>query len=343
MLTELLHKLTRREDLTTDEAAAAMELVMTGQATPAQLAGLLVGLAMKGERPEEIVGFAQTMRAHAVQLSKSYDDVVDTCGTGGDRAGTVNVSTGAAIVLAAAGVRVAKHGNRSVSSRCGSADVFEALGVTIAVPPAVVERSLEEAGIAFLFAPAFHPAMKHAAPTRRQLGLRTAFNLLGPLTNPARPRRQIVGVPRPELTELVARALLLLGSERAWVVHGADGLDELSTTGYTKVSEAYQGTVRTFHVHPADFGIRKAPPDALVGGDAAHNAGLLRDVLNGAGGPVRDIVLLNAAAGLFVAGAVPSVRAGIDLASAAIDDGRASRTLARLVESTAAAEAEAGT
>src|SRR5690606_39042930 len=162
MLTELLHKLTRREDLTTDEAAAAMELVMTGQATPAQLAGLLVGLAMKGERPEEIVGFAQTMRAHAVQLSKSYDDVVDTCGTGGDRAGTVNVSTGAAIVLAAAGVRVAKHGNRSVSSRCGSADVFEALGVTVAVPPAVVERSLEEAGIAFLFAPAFHPAMKHA-------------------------------------------------------------------------------------------------------------------------------------------------------------------------------------
>lgn len=343
MLTELLLKLTRREDLTIDEAAAAMDLVMTGQATPAQLAGLLVGLAMKGERPEEIVGLARTMRAHAVQLSKRYDDVVDTCGTGGDRAGTVNVSTGAAIVMAAAGVRVAKHGNRSVSSRCGSADVFEALGVTIAVPPAVVERSLEEAGIAFLFAPAFHPAMKHAAATRRELGLRTAFNLLGPLTNPAGPRRQIVGVPRPELTELVARALLLLGSERAWVVHGADGLDEISTTGYTKVSEAWQGTVRTFHVHPGDFGIRKAPLDALVGGDAAHNAGLLRDVLNGAGGPVRDIVLLNAAAGLFVAGAVPSVRAGIDLASAAIDDGRASRTLARLVESTAAAEAEAGT
>ncbi|HEY8534869.1 MAG TPA: anthranilate phosphoribosyltransferase [Vicinamibacterales bacterium] len=342
MLTELLHKLTRREDLTTDEAAAAMELVMTGQATPAQLAGLLVGLAMKGERPEEIVGFAQTMRAHAVQLSKSYDDVVDTCGTGGDRAGTVNVSTGAAIVLAAAGVRVAKHGNRSVSSRCGSADVFEALGVTVAVPPAVVERSLDETGIAFLFAPTFHPAMKHAAPTRRELGLRTAFNLLGPLTNPARPRRQIVGVPRPELTELVARALLLLGSERAWVVHGADGLDELSTTGYTKVSEAYQGTVRTFHVHPADFGIRKAPPDALVGGDAAHNAARLRDVLEGREGPVRDIVLLNAGAGLFVAGAAPSVREGIEMAAAAIDDGRAARTLARLVDLTATAGAEAG-
>ncbi len=342
MLTELLLKLTRREDLTTDEAAAAMELVMTGQATPAQLAGLLVGLAMKGERPEEIVGLARTMRAHAVPLSTTYDDVVDTCGTGGDRAGTVNVSTGAAIVMAAAGVRVAKHGNRSVSSRCGSADVFEALGVTIAVPPAVVERSLAEAGIAFLFAPAFHPAMKHAAATRRELGLRTAFNLLGPLTNPAGPRRQIVGVPRPELTELVARALLLLGSERAWVVHGADGLDEISTTGYTKVSEAWQGTVRTFHVHPGDFGIRKAPLDALVGGDAAHNAGILRDVLHGADGPVRDIVLLNAGAGLFVAGAAPSVRAGLELARAAIDDGRASRTLARLVESTATAEAEAG-
>jgi anthranilate phosphoribosyltransferase len=336
MLTTLLHKLTRREDLTADEAAAAMELVMTGQATPAQLAGLLVGLAMKGERPEEIVGLARTMRAHAVPLSRTYDDVFDTCGTGGDRAGTVNVSTGAALVMAGCGVRVAKHGNRSVSSRCGSADVFEALGVAIAVPPAVVERSLEQAGIAFLFAPAFHPAMKHAAPTRRELGLRTAFNLLGPLTNPAGPRRQIVGVPRPELTELVARALLLLGSERAWVVHGADGLDEISITGYTKVSEAWQGTVRTFHVHPADFGLRKAPLDTLAGGDAARNAGLLRHVLQGERGPIRDIVLLNAAAGLFVAGAAPSVRAGLDAASAALDDGRAAQALGRLVRATAA-------
>ena len=336
MLTTLLHKLTRREDLTSDEAAAAMELVMTGQATPAQLAGLLVGLAMKGERPEEIVGLARTMRAHAVPLSGTHDDVFDTCGTGGDRAGTVNVSTGAALVMAGCGVRVAKHGNRSVSSRCGSADVFEALGVAIAVPPAVVERSLEQAGIAFLFAPAFHPAMKHAAPTRRELGLRTAFNLLGPLTNPAGPRRQIVGVPRPELTELVARALLLLGSERAWVVHGADGLDEISITGYTKVSEAWQGTVRTFHVHPGDFGLRKAPLEALAGGDAPRNAGLLRQVLQGARGPVRDIVALNAAAGLFVAGAAPSVRAGLDAASAALDDGRAARALERLVRATAA-------
>ncbi len=334
MLTELLHKLTQRGDLTAEEAAGAMDLVMTGGATSAQLAGLLVGLSMKGERPEEIVGLARAMRAHAVQLCKPYPDVFDTCGTGGDRAGTVNVSTAAALVMAACGVRVAKHGNRSVSSRCGSADVFEALGVAITVPPAVVERSLDEAGIAFLFAPAFHPAMKHAAPTRKELGLRTAFNLLGPLTNPAAPKRQIVGVPRPELTELVARALLLLGSERVWVVHGADGLDEISITGYTKVSEAYRGTVRTFHVHPGDFGLRKAPLASLAGGDARTNARILVEMLGGATGPVRDIILLNAAAGLFVAGTAGSVREGLATAAAAVDEGRALRTLQTLVRTT---------
>jgi anthranilate phosphoribosyltransferase len=199
-------KLTRHEDLTADEAAAAMDLVMTGQATSAQLAALLVGLSMKGERPEEIVGLARTMRAHSVKLSRAYPEAFDTCGTGGDRAGTFNVSSASALVMAACGVTVAKHGNRSVSSRCGSADVLEALGVAIAAPPDVVERSLNEAGVAFLFAPSFHPSMKHAGPTRKELGLRTAFNLLGPLTNPVGPRRQIVGVPRPELTELLARA-----------------------------------------------------------------------------------------------------------------------------------------
>ena len=336
MFTNLLHKLTRREDLTAEEAAAAMDLVMTGQATSAQLAGLLVGLSMKGERPEEIVGLARAMRAHAVALSKPYPEVFDTCGTGGDRAGTVNVSTGAALVMAACGVRVAKHGNRSVSSRCGSADVFEALGVGITVPPAMVERSLDEAGVAFLFAPAFHPAMKHAAPTRKELGLRTAFNLLGPLTNPARPLRQIVGVPRPELTELVARSLLLLGSERVWVVHGADGLDEISITGYTKVSEAHGGTVRTFHVHPGDFGLRKAPVASLAGGDARTNARILVEVLGGEAGPVRDIILLNAAAGLFVAGRASSVRDGLAMAAAAVDGGQALRTLESLVRATTA-------
>ncbi len=277
MLTDLLHKLTRHEDLTADQAAAAMNLVMTGQATPAQLAGLLVGLSMKGERPEEIVGLATTMRAHAVRLPNHAGEVFDTCGTGGDRAGTINVSTAAALVLAGAGVRVAKHGNRSVSSRCGSADVFEALGVGITAPPEVVERSLAQAGVAFLFAPSFHPAMKHAALTRKELGLRTAFNLLGPLTNPAAPSRQIVGVPKPELTELVARALLMLGSERVWVVHGADGLDEISTTGYTKVSEGHDGTVRTFHVHPGDFGLKKTTLAAIAGADARTNARILVD------------------------------------------------------------------
>jgi len=334
VLTDLLHKLTRHEDLTAEQAAGAMDLVMTGQATPAQLAGLLVGLSMKGERPEEIVGLAKTMRAHAVRLPHQAGEVFDTCGTGGDRAGTINVSTAAALVLAGAGVRVAKHGNRSVSSRCGSADVFEALGVGITAPPEVVERSLAEAGIAFLFAPAFHPAMKHAAPTRKELGLRTAFNLLGPLTNPAAPARQIVGVPRPELTELVARALLMLGSERVWVVHGADGLDEISTTGYTKVSEGRDGTVRTFHVHPGDFGLKKATLPAIAGGDARTNAKILVEMLRGEPGPVRDIVLLNAGAGLFVAGRAGSVREGIAASAAAVDSGRALGALEALVRVT---------
>ena len=246
------------------------------------------------------MGLARTMRAHSVKLSRPYPDAFDTCGTGGDGAGTINVSSAAAIVMAACGVTIAKHGNRAASSRCGSADVLEALGVTVSVSPAVAERSLNEVGLAFLFAPAFHPSMKHAAPTRRELGLRTAFNLLGPLTNPVEPRRQIVGVPRPELTELLARALLMLGSERAWVVHGADGLDEISTSGYTKVSEAHAGDVRTFHVHPSDFGIRKSPLSAIAGGDAAVNASTIERLLDGEDGPVADIVALNAAAGLFV-------------------------------------------
>jgi anthranilate phosphoribosyltransferase len=338
VLSELLRKVTRHVDLTAHEASAAMELVMTGQTTPAQLAAFLIGLSMKGERPEEIVGLAQTMRAHALKLSRRYPESFDTCGTGGDGAGTINVSSAAALVMAGCGVVVAKHGNRSASSRCGSADLLESLGVTLAVTPAVVERSLTEVGLAFLFAPAFHPAMKHAAPTRRELGLRTAFNLLGPLTNPAAPARQIVGVPRPELTELVARALLMLGSERAWVVHGADGLDEISTAGYTKISEARAGAVRTFHVHPADFGIRKAPLSAVAGGDAAENAAIVRRLLDGEAGPVSDIVALNAGAGLFVAGRARSVKEGISQARAALETGKAKEVLQRLVAVTASSE-----
>src|SRR3982751_301993 len=246
MFAALIEKLQRHQDLSRDEAAQAMDAIMDGRAQPTQIAALLIGLSMKGERPAEIVGLAQTMRSRATRLSKTFAPVFDTCGTGGDRSHTFNVSTVAALVVAACGVRVAKHGNRSVSSTCGSADLLEALGVQIAAPPAVVERCLEEGGIAFFLAPTFHPSMRHAGPTRKELGVRTAFNLLGPLTNPAGASRQLVGVPRPELTELVARSLGQLGSERAWVVHGADGLDEISTTGYTKISECRGTTVNTY-------------------------------------------------------------------------------------------------
>jgi anthranilate phosphoribosyltransferase len=330
MFPQLIEKLGRREDLTSDEAAAAMAVVMRGDAAPAQLAALLIGLAMKGERPAELVGLATTMRREAVALAAPVDPVFDTCGTGGDRSGSFNISTAAALVVAACGVRVAKHGNRSVSSQCGSADVLEALGVRISAPPPVVERCLHDAGMAFFFAPTFHPAMRHAAQVRKDLGVRTAFNLLGPLTNPARPRRQLVGVPRPELTELLARALMLLGAERAWVVHGADGLDELSTTGYTKVSECRDGAVQTFYIHPADYGLAKSSVDALRGGDAVQNAQRIREVLDGVAGPTRNVVLLNAGAALFIAGRADSVREGIGEAAAAIDSGRAKATLARL-------------
>ncbi len=332
MFSHLLEKLLRREDLTTDEASAAMNVIMDGAAQASQIAGLLIALAMKGERPAEVVGFAQTMRERATKLSQDYRPVFDTCGTGGDRAHTFNVSTVAALVLAACGVRVAKHGNRSVSSRCGSADLFEALGVNVAAEPAVVERCLAEAGIAFFFAPTFHPSMRHAGPARKELGVRTAFNLLGPLTNPAGAARQLVGVPRPELTELVARSLALLGSERAWVVHGADGLDEISTGGYTKVSECRDGEVNTFYLHPTDIGLSKSAPDALRGGDAADNAAIARRVLAGEPGPQRDVVLLNTAAALLIAGRIDRIRDGLAMAAEAVDSGRAAAVLERLTQ-----------
>jgi anthranilate phosphoribosyltransferase len=327
----LLEKLMRRETLSVDEAAEAMGAIMSGEATPAQIGALLVGLTMKGERPAEIVGLAKTMRANAVQLSRSFDDVFDTCGTGGDRSGTFNISSAAALVAAAAGLRMAKHGNRSVSSQCGSADVYEALGVNVAAAPAVVERSLETVGIAFFFAPTFHPSMRHAAPVRRELAVRTAFNLLGPLTNPAGTRRQLVGVPQSELTELIARSLLMLGSDRAWVVHGADGIDEMSTTGHTKVSECRNGAVSTFYVHPSDFGLSKAERRDLQGGDAAVNAAIVSAVVAGEKGPRRDVVLLNAGASLFVGGKAASVREGIAIAAQAIDSGAARTTLDAMI------------
>ena len=331
MFKALIEKLIRHEDLTEAEAAGAMREVMEGRATTTELGALLTALVMKGERPAEIVGFARTMREHAVKLSAPAGEVFDTCGTGGDRSGTFNISSAAALVLAACGVKVAKHGNRSVSSRCGSADVFEALGVNIAAAPAVVERTLHEANIAFFFAPTFHPSMKHAGQTRKELGIRTAFNLLGPLTNPASATRQIVGVPRPELTELLARSLMMLGSTRAWVVHGADGIDEISTTGYTKVSECRDGAVNTFYIHPADFGMPKALPEELKGGDAQENAAIIAGVVHGRLGAARQIVVLNAAAGLFVAGRVASIREGVAAATRAIDSGAVSATLDTMV------------
>ncbi|MGE0704481.1 MAG: anthranilate phosphoribosyltransferase [Vicinamibacterales bacterium] len=331
MFSTLIDKLARRENLTAEEAAAAMTEIMEGRAAEAQIGGLLIGLVMKGERPSEIVGLARSMRAHSVKLSRPFANVFDTCGTGGDRSGTFNISTTAAIVVASCGVTVAKHGNRSVSSKSGSADVFEALGVKITASPSTVERCLDEAGIGFFFAPTFHPSMRHAGPTRRALGVRTAFNLLGPLTNPAGATRQLVGVPRPEFTELLARSLALLGSERAWVVHGSDGIDEISTTGYTKVSECRDGSVNTFYLHPSDVGLQKASGDGLRGGDATENAGIIRSVLGGTRGPARDVVLLNAGASLFIAGAAPTLAAGMETAGQAIDSGRAAQTLERLV------------
>src|SRR5262245_57773655 len=332
----------RQEDLTSEEASAAMTEIMEGRAAAAHIAGLLMGLAMKGERPAEIVGLARAMRAHAVPIARRFDDVFDTCGTGGDKAGTINISSCAALVVAACGVRVAKHGNRSASSRTGGADAYEALGIRVTAPPAVVERCLSEAGIGFFFAPTFHPSMKHAAPVRRELGVRTAFNLLGPLTNPAGATRQLVGVSRPEFTELLARALLLLGTKRAWAVHGADVIAGLTAAGYTKVSECRAGAVNTFYLHPADFGLPKSPTSALVGGDAQENARIIESILAGERGPARDVVLLNAGAALFVAGAVGSVQEGIARAASAIDTGGAKRTLERLVAISAAEESAAG-
>ena len=332
MFSTLLDKLLKHHDLSSSEAAAAMEEIMAGRAAPAQIGGLLIGLAMKGERPDEIVGLARTMRANAVRLVSTRGEVFDTCGTGGDQSHTFNVSSVVALVLAGCDVTVAKHGNRAVSSRCGSADLFEALGVNVAAAPVQVERCLDAVGIGFFFAPTFHPSMRHAGPARKALGVRTAFNLLGPLTNPAGATRQLVGVPRPEHTELIARALALLGSERAWVVHGADGLDEISTTGHTKVSECWRGVVNTFYVHPDEHGMQRAEMRALQGGDASENAAITRSILSGAKGPTRDVVVLNAAAALLIAERVRTLRDGIVLAAGVIDSGKASRKLDQMVE-----------
>jgi anthranilate phosphoribosyltransferase len=346
MIVDALHRIaTHRQSLSREEAREVMAEVLRGAATDAQIAALLVALHMKGETVEEIVGFAEAMRSAATRLevrSNSMLDVsgterdalVDTCGTGGDASGTFNISTATALVLAGAGVRVAKHGNRSATSKCGSADVMEALGVNINLLPEHLAACLEQVGIVFLFAPAMHASMKFAGPARRELKLRTVFNLLGPLTNPAHASAQVVGVYSAELVEKLAEALSMLGVRRALVVHGHDGLDEISISAATRVAEARNGQVHTYEVTPEDFGMQRAPIDSILGGDAQENAAIIREVLRGVRSPRRDVVVLNAAAGMVAAGRVHSLSDGIPLAESAIDSGAARRSLEKLVEFT---------
>jgi len=324
-----LARLLGGERLSEAEAGAAMGTIMDGEATAAQIGALLAALALRGETEDEVVGFARTMRERAIPFP--VEAAVDTCGTGGDGASTFNISTVASFVVAGCGVKVAKHGNRSASGSCGSADLLEALGVRIDPPLELVRERFDRAGWTFLFAPAFHAATRHAVLPRKELGVRTAFNLLGPLTNPARPGAQIVGVPRPELTGFLARCLSRLGVGRAWVVHGA-GLDELTLAGPTSVTEVRGAEVQSFTVTPKDAGLRLAELQGLKGGDALRNAEIAREVLAGAPGPRRDVVLLNAAAALVVADKVVDLAAGVAEAAAAIDDGRALAVLERARE-----------
>lgn len=328
---DVLPLLVEGKDLTREQAAAAMGQIMEGEATPAQIAGFLTGLRMKGETAEEITGLAQVMREKAITLFPA-GEVVDTCGTGGARVKAFNVSTTAAFVLAGAGAAVAKHGNRSATRPSGSADVLEALGVNLAAGPERVSECINRVGIGFLFAPHFHPAMRYAAPVRKELGIRTIFNLLGPLTNPAGAQVQVLGVFGPQWVEPIARVLANLGSRRAFVVHGEPGIDELSTMGMTHVAEVEGGTVRTYDLAPGMYGLPLAKPEDIAGGTPAENAELVLGVLSGERGPRRDIVCLNAAAGLLAAGLVRSLGEGVALAGEVLDDGRALGRLEELRE-----------
>jgi len=328
---DTLQKLLQKQDLTDPEAVAAFDAIMDGQATPAQLGGFLTAMRMKGETPSEIAAAASSMRRHAVFVDPRGKPVVDTCGTGGDSLGTFNISTTAAFIVAGAGVPVAKHGNRSITSKCGSADVLAELGVNLDAPPDVMEESIHEVGIGFLFAAKLHPAMKHAMGPRRELGFRTIFNLLGPLTNPAGAKSQVLGVFAPEMTEVFADVLRRLGSHRVFVVHGRDGMDEITTTTTTRVSELRDGSVKTYNLDPLEFLDHYAKPDDLRGGDPATNAGLLRAVLSGEKGPRRDIACLNAAAGIVAGGKAADLRAGFQAACESVDSGRALLALDGLV------------
>jgi anthranilate phosphoribosyltransferase len=324
---EAIAKLVRREGLSEDEAAAAFEVIMRGDATPAQIAGFVVALRMKGETADEITGFARTVRAMATPIEVE-GPLLDTCGTGGDGRATFNISTLAAIVAAASGARVAKHGNRAASSMCGSADVLEQLGVKIDLDPEGVARCIGEAGIGFLFAPIFHPSFRFAAAPRRELALRTVFNVLGPLCNPAGAKYQALGVADGSMAGTMAEVLVRLGVERAIVFHAGDGMDELSVSSPSLVIEI-DGTRKEYELDPAELGLAKAPLDSMRGGGPEENARIAREVLQGAKGPRRDVVLLNAAAALWAAGSAGSWKEGLGIAADAIDSGRAGDVLGR--------------
>jgi anthranilate phosphoribosyltransferase len=336
MIRQTIHQLLEGESLPVDQAEAVMDQIMSGGATPAQIAGFLVALRVKGETVDEIAGCARAMRRSAVRVRPARTDLVDTCGTGGDRAGTFNISTTAAFVVAGAGLGVAKHGNRSVSSRSGSADVLEALGMNLSLTPEQVADAIDRVGIGFLFAPQLHPAMRHAVGPRRELGVRTVFNLLGPLTNPAGANAQLLGVYDPALTEPLARVLQHLGGRAAFVVHGAGPLDELTTTGPNRVSffgvAPANGAVLTETLDPRELGFARAEMDDLRGGDPQENARITRAILSGEDrGPRRDVVVLNAAAALLVGGVATDLLDGIARSEESIDGGAALRTLAALV------------
>ena len=328
---EALAQLLDGHDLSRDEARAVMNEVMEGDATPAQIGGLLVALRLKGETADEIAGCAEAMRAHVLAVQPSRDDLVDTAGTGGDGASTINISTAAALVAAAAGAGVAKHGNRAVSSASGSADVLEALGFRLELPPARIERSIDELGFGFLFAPTHHPAMRHAAPVRRELAARTVFNVLGPLTNPAGARAQVVGVYAPPLVRTMADVLARLGARRAFVVHGAGGIDELSPAGPNLVCEVVDGEVHEREIDPLDLGVPRCDPKELRGGSPEENAAAIRAVFAGENGGRRSAILLNAAGAIAAAGHARDLREGLGLAQEAVDSGAAAARLEKLI------------
>lgn len=330
---DVLLKLCRGEDLTGRETTGAFQKIMRGEADPAQVGGFLVGLAAKGASAEELAAAAEVIRAHALKIDVGDEPVLDTCGTGGDYSGTFNISTAAALVTAACGVKVVKHGSRSATSKSGSADVLEEMGVNLMLDERELKHCLDMAGICFAFAWNHHPAMKHVAPVRQTLGVATVFNLLGPLANPAAAKRQLLGVYRADLTELLANVLQRLGSERAWVVHAEDGLDEVSTMGPTRISELADGHVTTWTLRPEQYGLAPPSIDALRVASPAASAKVIREILEGKEGPPRDIVLLNTAAALVVAGAADDIASALEIAAHAVDTGRAGETLEKLARS----------